>query len=241
MMLDDVCDAFDDDTVNIDNLLMDLNYFATKDQKIPLFKENFFENVTSIKELFAVLGDYWNPYDHDVLAFLVETAKCEEARKIFDEFSSSASNLVYHCFDQTIPNKALQIKVATSMSGKTNITIDKKTIEDIKESIVEFCRLEKCAMVFKCATVIKGCQDTKQCIAIGYSVPDSVMIHIQKYMPTTCTNFKKKLDHKGIVSIHCRDQKMQHKCCEYIAICMYIYIYMLSTIQITHNLSKPRM
>ena len=224
MMVDDVYEAFIDGIVNIDSLLMKLkDHFATEDKKISLFEEICFECVTSIKALFEVLDNYWNLYDHDVLAFLVDTAKCEEASKILKEFISSASDLVYHCPVQAISrNKTLRIKVTLKEEEitKEGIIIGKKTIENIKIMIIEFFRLVKCAMVFKCATVVNGCQGKKQCIAIEYLASDSVMIHIQKHMPTTHIDFKKRLDQKGIVSIHYED-----KCCEYTYyICAYSYI-----------------
>ena len=150
-MTNNVQKAFIDGSIVLDDLLINLkNSFATKNKKIPLFKENFFRDITSIEGLFEALDFLWNLYDHDTLAFLINIADCKKASKIYTEFISSvdlsAFDLVNHCSDKEIPilpgYEKLQIKVE-----KSKCTI--KMIERIKMMVVEYYDLENVQLYLK--------------------------------------------------------------------------------------------
>lgn len=197
MITDEVYQAFNDDSVNLNDLLIKLeSQSATKNQTVPLFKVDFFKNVTSIKELFEVLDYCWNFYDHDMLAFLINIAKCEKASKIYDQFvdslDPSSSDLINHCSDKEISGyKTLQITVEKNVC--TN-----KMMSKIKKMIVEHCELEKYAIVFR-GGVKKGS------IVIEFLGSDLVMIHTENCMHKLTTQCQVKLRNEAVVRIKCND------------------------------------
>ena len=180
----------DDSNVVLDNLLMNLKTCcATKNKQVPLFEANFFRDVTSIEALFKTLGYHWNLYDHDLLAFLIEMAKCDMAIKTYHKFvhsvDLSAYDLVNHCSDKKMAPgyKTLRIKLK-----RTECTI--KTVEKVKAMIVQYYELEKHAILFK--NVTKGCFD------ITYQNSDLVMAHINNNKHLTI-DFKNQLIIMGTV------------------------------------------
>ena len=187
-MIFDVQKAFIDGNVVVDDLLMNLKTsFATKNKEVPLFREDYFKDVTSIETLFKVLDCHWNLCDHDMLAFLINMAKCEMASVIYQKFVNSLNlspfDLVCHCPNMEMVSgyKTLQITVDIS-----ECTI--KTVEKIKMMIVEYYELEKHAIVFK--EVMKGS------INIKYLTSDLVMIDINNKI--LFVDFKNKLILEGI-------------------------------------------
>ena len=186
-MIFDVQKAFINDNVVVDDLLMNLKTSsATKNKEVPLFEEDFFKNVKSIETLFKVLDYYWNLYDHDMLAFLINTAKCKMACVIYQKFVNflnlSSFDLLSHPNKEMAPGyKILQITI-----DKSECTI--KTVENIKRMVVEYYELEKCAIVFK--------EVTKGSINIKYLTSDLVMIHINN--KTLFVDFKTRLIHEGV-------------------------------------------
>ena len=180
-----------DSSVKLDDLLMNLkSCFATKNKEVPLFEKNFFKHATSIEALFKVLNLFWNIYDHDMLALLVDTAKCEEASKIYHEFVDSvdlsAFNLTNYCSDEevlTLPGyKTFQITVENSdCTGKL--------VKRIKYMIVDYYKLEKYAITLK--EVIKGS------IIIIFLASDSISLYIKN--GTLTSEFMEKLRQEGFV------------------------------------------
>ena len=190
-MVNDVQKEFTDSSVVLDELLMNLkNAFATKNKAVHLFEENMFIDVKSIGALFEILGNFWNLYDHDMLAFLINIADCKKAHKIYTEFIASidlsAFDLVNHCSDKELPilpgYKALRIKIE-----KSTCTI--KMLERIKMLIVEYYKLEKYAIIIK--EITAGSIETT---LIG---PDLVMVKINNEI--LFVDFKKKLIGEGVI------------------------------------------
>ena len=182
--------AFIDSNVVLDNLLMNLKTCcATKNTQIPLFEANFFTDVTSIEALFNTLSYHWNLYDHDMLVFLIKTAKCDIAIKAYHKFVNSvdlsAYDLVNHCSDKEMAPgyKALQIKLK-----KNKCTI--QTVEKVKTMIVQYYELEKHAILFKSVT--------KGCFNITYQTSDLVMMYINKN-GHLIVDFRNKLIIEGAV------------------------------------------
>ena len=190
-MIKDVQKEFTDSNVVLDELLMNLkNAFATKNKAVHLFEENMFNDVKSIGALFEILGNFWNLYDHDMLAFLINIADCKKAHKIYTEFITSidlsAFDLINHCSDKKLPilpgYKALQIKIE-----KSTCTI--KMIQRIKMLIVECYKLEKYAIIIK--------EITAGSIETTLIVPDLVMVKINNEI--LFVDFKEKLIREGVI------------------------------------------
>ena len=214
-MINDVQKEFTDSSVVLDELLMNLkNAFATKNKAVHLFEENIFNNVKSIGALFEILGNFWNFYDHDMLAFLINIADCKKAHKIYTEFIASidlsAFDLVNHCSDKQLPilpgYKALQIKIE-----KSSCTF--KMMERIKMLIVEYYELEKYAIIIK--------EITKGSYKITFITSDLVMIEFNN--TRLFVDFKESLIREGITvfnGINIREDTREVRT----YICIYIYI-----------------
>ena len=190
-MINDVQKEFIDSSVVLDELLMNLkNAFATKNKAVHLFEENIFNNVKSIGALFEILGNFWNFYDHDMLAFLINIADCKKAHKIYTEFIASidlsAFDLVNHCSDKQLPillgYKTFQIKIE-----KSSCTI--KIMERIKMLIVEYYELEKYAIIIK--------EIKTGSVEITFITPDLVMIEINN--KRLLVDFKEKLICEAVI------------------------------------------
>ena len=190
-MINNLQKALVDSSVKLDNLLMNLkSCFATKNKKVPLFEMNFFKHATSIAALFKVLNYFWNIYDHNMLALLVDTAKCEEASKIYHEFVDSvdlsAFDLTNYCSDEealTSPGyKRFQITV-----GNSDCT--GKLVKGIKYMIVDYYKLEKYAITLK--------EVTKGSIIIVFLASDLTLLYIKNGALTS--EFMEKLRKEGIV------------------------------------------
>ena len=189
-MIKDVQKEFTDSNVVLDELLMNLkNAFATKNKAVHLFEENMFNDVKSIGALFEILGNFWNLYDHDMLAFLINIADCKKAQKIYTEFVASmdlsAFDLINHCSDKKLPilpgYKAFQIKIE-----KSSCTI--KMMERIKMLIVEYYKLEKYAIIIK--------EITTGSVEITFIASDLVMVEVNS--ERLLVDFKKKLIHEAV-------------------------------------------
>ena len=62
---------------------------AVKNENVPLFDEDVFENIQSIDKFWKILRDQWNLFDYELLEYIVDVSECREAREIFTEFFSS--------------------------------------------------------------------------------------------------------------------------------------------------------
>ena len=219
-MIKDVQKEFTDGSVVLDELLMNLkNAYATKNKTVHLFEENTFNDVKSIGALFEILGYFWNLYDHDMLAFLINIADCKKAHKIYTEFITStnlsAFDLVNHCSDKEVPilpgYKALQIKVE-----KSSCTI--KTMETIKMLIVEYYELEKYAIIIK--------EITTGSVKIILIAPDLVMVELNN--KRLLIDFKKKLICEAVTlfnDINIREDTREVRTWLYVITHNYIILY----------------
>ena len=190
-MINNVQKAFIDGSIDLNDVLLKLSISsATKNKEIPLFEKNILKDVISIETLFKVLDCFWNLYDHDMLAFLIDTAKCEKARRIYIDFFASSDLsafdlLNYYC------DKEVSILPGYST---LKITLEKKectskTMEKIKGMTVDHYGLEKYAIVLK--------KVTKGCINMEYLTSDLVLLHIGTLIISTI--FKEMLKNEKVI------------------------------------------
>ena len=190
-MINNVQKAFIDGKIDLNDVLKKLNNSsATKHKEIPLFEKNLFEDVISIETLFKVLSCFWNLYDHDMLAFLIDTVKCEKANRVYKEFCASldlsAFDLLNYYCDQ-------EIAILPGYST-LKITLEKKectskTMEKIKSITVDHYGLEKYAIVLK--------KVTKGSIKIEFLTSDLLLLHIGTI--TISIDFKKMLKQEEVI------------------------------------------
>ena len=201
-MLADIKKAFDDSSVNLNDLLKSLEIsFATKNHEIPLFPKSLFQDVKTNKELFKVLDCYWNPFDHDMLSFFVTTSNCECARRIYAKFCDNINaqdlsfNLVNHCWSSEVlvsSSEMLQIKLATK-----ELSIE--AVKEIKTIFTNYFGLVEHAIVFKKA--VEGC------ILLQLELQDLILTYINKQLITKelIIQFKDK----NIVRINIGERKIE--------------------------------
>ena len=178
IMVTKVQAALEKSNVSVHQLLIKLkSSSAVRDRKVPLFDPGIFEKVTSIDKLFETLSGYWHLFDYEVLRHLIDTAECEAAKMVYDEFlasfdSSVISNcnhqliLSYHEFNEgkVLPGTCrLWVKIAKDeCTGETE--------REVKKVISEY---------FKYALILKGIK--QGCIEVVYHISPSVKSYILQY------------------------------------------------------------
>ena len=182
-MVIEVQGALEKNNINVRNLLIMLRSSSVvRDRKVPLFDSGIFERIASLDKLFETLSGYWHLFDYDVLMHLIDTAQCEEAKRIlYDDFLTSFDSSVigshklilnYDVFkeDSILPGCCtLRVKVKH----------DKCTAEVVKEVkglISEHFKLEKYALIFK--GIKEGC------IELIYQTSHSVKSYMLQYKVT---------------------------------------------------------
>ena len=171
IMVAEIQEALEKNNVNVNKLLIKLkSSSAVRERKIPLFDKDTFNNITSIEKLFETLSTYWHLFDYDVLMYLVKTAGCKEAKRIYDDFLAS--------FDSSVMNNyKLILKCDEFKEGiipgtcklRIKVALDQCTVEmekKVKEVISKHFELENYALVYK---------GLKQgCIELMYQISQSV-------------------------------------------------------------------
>ena len=73
--------------VNVISLIEQLrSVSAVKDKEVPIFASDTFERVSDIKSLWQILSGHWTIFDYDILKLVFKFTKCEEAKRIFNNF-----------------------------------------------------------------------------------------------------------------------------------------------------------
>ena len=216
-MINNIEKAFSDGSIDLNDVLRKLNNsFATKNKEIPLFEKNIFKDVVSIKSLFKVLGCLWNFYDHDMLAFLIDTAKCEKANKIYSEFCASSDLSAFDLLNCYCNEEILTLPGYSTLK----ITIEKqectsRTIERIKSMTIDHYGLEKYAIILK--------KVTKGCINLEYHIPELVLSRIGTLIISTL--FKEMLKNEKVIRFNGIEVKVKAiEVCTYVKFDTYVYV-----------------
>ena len=178
IMVAEIQEALENNNINVKKLLIKLkSSSAVRERKIPLFDKDTFNNITSIEKLFETLSNHWHLFDYDVLMYLVKTAGCKEAKRIYDNFLDSFDSSVMNNYrlilkcdefkEGVIPGTCkLRIKVALD---QCTVEIERK----VKEIISKHFELENYALVYK---------GLKQgCIELTYQMSCSVKSYMLQY------------------------------------------------------------
>ena len=170
--------------VDVSNLIIKLKgSSAVRDREVPLFDPGIFERITSIDKLFQTLSGYWHLFDYDVLLYLVNTAECKEAKKVYDDFLTSFDSSVIHDHFNSLIHSCVEFNKGSNIPGTcrlwVKITLDEcsaETKEEIKAILAQSYKLEKYALI---------CKGIKQgCIKIIYLISSSVKSYMLQYKVT---------------------------------------------------------
>ena len=180
IMVTKIQESLEKHNVNLNNLLIKLKSSSVvRDREVPLFDPGIFERITSIDKLFETLSGYWHLFDYDVLLYLVDTAECEEAEKVYDDFLA--------IFDSTVMNNLIlrcdKFNMEGILPGTCTLCVkvyrDKCTVavaKEVKEIVSKHLELEKYALV------LKGVKEGY--IELIYQISTSVKSYILQYNAT---------------------------------------------------------
>ena len=172
---------------------------GVKEKKIPIFKEDIFEKVTSIELLWQKLSNFWCLLDYDLLIYLVRLSECEEAAKILNDFISKIDlsklqdkDIVLKCtlIEQECMKPMLRVKVNTEKC-------DEHATKRVKETLCKQFDLEKYSLCLKC--IKQGCFE------LIYQVSKNVMTYLLEFKITG--HIVTELAAQNIVSLQCDDDK----------------------------------
>ena len=184
IMITKIQEALEKKRVSVRNLVKKLRTSsAVRDREVPLFDPSIFEKVTSIDKLFETLSGYWHLFDYDVLVYLVNTAECEEAKVIYDNFLGSFDASVIHDYFGKLIHSSVVFNKESDVPGtcrlRVKITQNECTAEtkdEVKDILSTCYRLEKYALI---------CKGIKQgCIELTYQTSSSVKFYLLQYKIT---------------------------------------------------------
>ena len=180
IMVTKVQEALEKSNTNVSKLLIKLKSTSVvRDRNIPLFDKDVFKEITSIDKLFETLSSHWYLFDYDVLEYLVNTAECEQAKIVYDDFLASFDSSVMNNYKLVLQCDEFKYKedlVPGTCKLRVKIARDECTVEvekEVKEVISEYFKLEKYALIFK--GIEQGC------IELIYQISHSVKSYMLQH------------------------------------------------------------
>ena len=182
-MVINIQEALKKSNIDVTKLLIKLKSSAVRDRQVPLFDPGIFEKVSTIDKLFETLSKYWELFDYDVLMYLVNTAECEAAIKVYDEFLTSFDSSVMSNYQLILHYRKFNKENVLPGTYKLRVKIaqDKCTAEierKVKGIISEHFKLEKYALILK--GIKQGCCE------LIYQISPSVKSYMLEYKIAGC-------------------------------------------------------
>ena len=160
IMTDKIKQALINTKINVDSLIEQLRSISgVKNRKVPLFDEEVFTKIKSVEELWKTLSIFWSIYDYDILRFIIKITKCEDAKRVLENFLSRIDPTVIEDVDLVLHCRVEQKEGLPNMC-KLRIKINaKKCTYDIKENVKEIISkaydLQQYTLCFK--SIKEGC------------------------------------------------------------------------------------
>ena len=175
----------------IESRKLDINSLILKlcsldDANTTIFStDKAFIKIHSTTELFHHIGQYCNIYDYELLAAFVESTECEEAKKLWDDFTKELDCSILSDLDLLSKDGELRYpKDFMSESHKLVIKyVGGKCTLKIKEMVQKI--IYDCFRLIKGSIIFKGVQEG--CVSFVYQISPTVKSYLLQY-PLTAMN-----------------------------------------------------
>ena len=188
--------------INVTSVVEQLQTISVvRNNNIPLFDEDIFENVTTIERLWQKLSRFWSIYDYDVLRILLKIVKCKKADKVFEEFLSRFDASTMKDKEVVLYFKEFKVEGLIKPLLRIKVKVDNYTntirseVEELMSSIFD---LKKYSLSFK--GIKEGC------IELVYEISNALMSYL---LQCKVAGFElAKFDAQNIISIHINHMKL---------------------------------
>ena len=189
-----------------------------KYKDVPLFAEDTFKRVSTIRSLWQILSAFWDIYDYDILLHVLKIINCEKANKIFDVFLLKIDPAVIDDVDLVIYYKEYERQGFTKPLLRVKLKIESYNHHNKKEvhrALSKLFNLEQFALR------LKGIK--QGCVELIYEVSTQLKSYLLscKVMGSDVHY----LDSCGITRLQIDDMEMKFssytlnvKVCSYVAI-----------------------
>ena len=174
----DIRNIFKAKNVDVNSLILTLA--ALDYDNITIFStDEALQRIHSVDELFIYISRYCNIYDYELLTDLVQSAECQEAIELLDDFTEKLNSSILSNLDLLYENGELR-NPNDFMSGTHKLIIKyvggectMKTEKLVRNIICERFHLKKGSIFFK------GVQEGS--VNFIYQISAAVKAHIQQY------------------------------------------------------------
>ena len=175
-----ILQIFDEKGINIETLI---TYLCSCDENnLTIFStDEAFVKVRNTTQLFHFIGRYCSIYDYELLLSLVESAGCEEAIELLDDFAEQLKSSILKSLDLLSEDgkvKNPQVSPGTH-TLKVKYEGGKCTLEKIKmikKVLYEVFKLNTVSIIFR------GAEDG--CVTFVYQVSNAVKLYMLQYQIT---------------------------------------------------------